>query len=73
MPASQTQSCSMPLEPGEAQRRFGEYFEIERVAEIKSGSRSSATYLMKRKTEVMFIDKTETEAANLNDSLEVQN
>ncbi len=34
------------LRPGEAERRFGEYFEIERLAEIKSGHRSSATYLM---------------------------
>jgi SAM-dependent methyltransferase len=34
------------LRPGEAERRFGEYFEIERIAEFKSGHRSSATYLM---------------------------
>ena len=53
------------MRPGEAERRFGEYFEIERVAEIKIGSRSSATYLMNRTEEVMFIDKMETEAANL--------
>jgi hypothetical protein len=39
------------LKPGEAKGRFGEYFEIERVAEIKIGSRSSATYLMIRKEE----------------------
>jgi hypothetical protein len=51
------------LRLGEAERRFGEHFEIERVAEIKSGSRSSATYLMTRKEEVMFIDKTESEMA----------
>jgi SAM-dependent methyltransferase len=37
------------LRPGEAERRFGEHFEIERVAEVKAGSRSSATYLMVRK------------------------
>ncbi len=61
------------MRPGEAERRFGEYFEIERVAEIIIGSRSSATYLMIRKEEVMFIDKTETEAANLKNLLEVQN
>ena len=61
------------LRPGEAERRFGEYFEIERLAEIKSGHRSSATYLMTRKEEVIFIDKIKSEAANLKDSLEVQN
>jgi len=61
------------MRPDEAERRFGEYFEIERVAEIKIGSRSSATYLMIRKEEVMFIDKMKIEAANLKDSLEVQN
>jgi SAM-dependent methyltransferase len=37
------------LRPGEAERRFGEHFEIERVAEVKSGHRSSATYMMIRK------------------------
>jgi len=37
------------LRPGEAEHRFGEYFEIERVAEVISGPRSSATYLMIRK------------------------
>jgi SAM-dependent methyltransferase len=46
------------LRPGETEERFGEYFEIERVAELKSGSRGSATYLMTRKEEVMIIDKT---------------
>jgi SAM-dependent methyltransferase len=34
------------LRPGEVERRFGKYFEIERVAEVKDGSRGSATYLM---------------------------
>jgi hypothetical protein len=53
----------MPLEPGEAEDRFGENFEIERVAEVISGHRSSATYLMTRKEEVMFIDQTESELA----------
>jgi hypothetical protein len=61
------------MRPGEAERRFGEYFEIERVVRVKHGSRGFATYLMIRKEEVMFIDKMETEAANLKDSLEVQN
>lgn len=36
------------LRPGEAEHRFGEYFEIERLAEFNSGHRSSATYLMTR-------------------------
>jgi SAM-dependent methyltransferase len=39
------------LRPGEAEDRFGENFEIERVAEVISGHRSSATYLMTRKEE----------------------
>jgi SAM-dependent methyltransferase len=42
----------MALEPGETERRFGEYFEIERVAGEKTGSRfrpAYATYLMTRK------------------------
>ncbi len=37
------------MRPGEAARRFGEFFEIERLAEVISGHRSSATYLMIRK------------------------
>jgi len=32
-----------------------------------------ATYLMTRKEEVMFIDKTESESANLKDLMEDQN
>jgi SAM-dependent methyltransferase len=43
---------SMAMEPGEAERRFGEYFEIERVAGGNSGSSfmpATATYLMTRK------------------------
>jgi 2-polyprenyl-3-methyl-5-hydroxy-6-metoxy-1,4-benzoquinol methylase len=41
------------LQPGEAERRFGGYFEIERVAGEKTGSRLmpvTATYLMARKS-----------------------
>jgi SAM-dependent methyltransferase len=45
------------LNPGEVESRFGDYFEIERVAELISGSRGSATYLMIRKEEVVFIDE----------------
>jgi SAM-dependent methyltransferase len=44
---------AMAMEPGEAERRFGEYFEIERVAGGKTGSRfmpAYATYLMARKS-----------------------
>jgi SAM-dependent methyltransferase len=42
----------MAMEPGEAERRFGNYFEIERVAGEKTGSSfmpAYATYLMTRK------------------------
>ena len=42
---------AMAMKPGEAERRFGEYFEIERVAEIKTDSRlipAMAAYLMTR-------------------------
>ncbi len=44
---------ALALEPGEAERRFGEYFEIERIAgEAKSRGwpRGFAVYLMTRKT-----------------------
>jgi SAM-dependent methyltransferase len=44
---------ALALEPGEAERRFGEYFEIERIAgEAKSRGwpRGFAAYLMIRKT-----------------------
>ncbi len=40
------------MKPGEVERRFGEYFEFERVAKIKTGSRlmpAIATYLLTRK------------------------
>lgn len=43
---------SMAMEPGEAERRFGDYFQIERVAEEDTGSKfmpATATYLMTRK------------------------
>jgi SAM-dependent methyltransferase len=43
---------SMAMEPGEAQRRFGELFEIERVAGGPTRSRfmpATATYLMRRR------------------------
>ena len=66
---------SMAMEPGEAEVRFGDYFEIERVAGEKTGSRfmpAYAIYLMTRKEEVMLIDKMETEFANLKESQEVQ-
>jgi cyclopropane fatty-acyl-phospholipid synthase-like methyltransferase len=44
---------TMAIEPGEAQRRFGAYFRIERVAGGNTGSRfmpATATYLMARKS-----------------------
>jgi SAM-dependent methyltransferase len=44
---------AMAMEPGEAERRFGEYFEIERVAGGETGSwfmPGWATYLMARKS-----------------------
>ncbi len=59
------------MRPGEAERRFGEYFEIERVVRVKHGSRGFATYLMIRKEEVMSSDKMETETANLKAPQEV--
>lgn len=65
----------MAMEPGEAERRFGEYFEIERVAGGNTGSwlmPGYAAYLMTRKEEVMLIDMMETEFANLKESQEVQ-
>ncbi len=43
---------AMALEPGEAERRFGEYFDIERVAEGRNERgwpRGYAAYLMKRR------------------------
>jgi hypothetical protein len=43
---------AMPIEPGEAERRFGKFFEIERFAEIKHDSKplpGMAGYLMIRK------------------------
>ena len=43
---------AMALEPGEAERRFGPFFEIERAAESRSEHgwpRGTATYLMTRK------------------------
>jgi SAM-dependent methyltransferase len=61
------------MRPGEVERRFGEYFEIERVVRVKHGSRGFATYLMIRKTEVMSSAKMETEAAKMKAPLEVQN
>jgi SAM-dependent methyltransferase len=42
---------AMPLEPGEAERCFGEFFEIERFAEVKHDSKSipgMSGYLMTR-------------------------
>jgi len=45
---------AMALEPGEVERRFGPFFEIERVAESHSERgwpRGTATYLMKRSAE----------------------
>ncbi|MGB3716276.1 MAG: hypothetical protein WA996_17785 [Candidatus Promineifilaceae bacterium] len=42
----------MALEPGETERRFGDYFEIEGVAEIKTNSRlrpAMTAYLMTRR------------------------
>jgi hypothetical protein len=59
------------LKPGEVEGRFGDYFDIERVAELKSGPRGSATYLMTRKEEVMFTDYPEIKTANLTDSPEI--
>jgi SAM-dependent methyltransferase len=44
---------TMAIEPGEAQRRFGEFFTIERIAGGKTGSSfmpAEATYLMARKS-----------------------
>jgi SAM-dependent methyltransferase len=44
---------STAMEPGEAERRFGDYFEIERVAGGSTGSNfmpATATYLMARKS-----------------------
>ncbi|MFQ5944195.1 MAG: class I SAM-dependent methyltransferase [Anaerolineales bacterium] len=44
---------AMAMEPGETERRFGEYFEIERIAGEKTGSKfmpAYATYLMARKS-----------------------
>ncbi len=44
----------MAIEPGEAQRRFGESFTIERIAGGNTGSSfmpATATYLMRRKPE----------------------
>ena len=43
----------LALEPGEAERRFGDDFEIERFAETVTGSAlipATATYLMARKS-----------------------
>ena len=57
----------MAMEPGEAELRFGEYFEFEHVERFRTGSRLMplfATYLMTRKEEVMFIDQTENVSAN---------
>jgi SAM-dependent methyltransferase len=67
----------MALEPGEVEELFGDYFNLERIAgsdgyDYSTYPRGVATYLMARKEEVMFIDKTETEAVNLKDSLEFQ-
>jgi SAM-dependent methyltransferase len=45
------------MRPGEAERRFGEYFEIERFRRVQTGSRlipTFVTYLMTRKEEVML-------------------
>jgi hypothetical protein len=42
------------MKPGEVERRFGEYFEFERVARVKTGYRlmpAIATYLMTRNQE----------------------
>jgi 2-polyprenyl-3-methyl-5-hydroxy-6-metoxy-1,4-benzoquinol methylase len=44
------------LEPGEAKRRFGHDFEIERIAETETGSAlmpATATYLMARKSSTL--------------------
>lgn len=44
---------SMAMEPGEVEHRFGDYFEIERVAGGRTGSKimpATATYLMRRKS-----------------------
>jgi hypothetical protein len=44
---------AMAMEPGEAERRFGDYFEIERVAGEETGSwfmPAYAAYLMARKS-----------------------
>ncbi len=43
---------ALALEPGEAERRFGEYFEIERIAgeaKLRGWPRGFAAYLMTRK------------------------
>ena len=45
-------SLNMALKPGELEHRFGEYFEIEVISKIETGSRfmpAFATYLMTRK------------------------
>jgi SAM-dependent methyltransferase len=45
---------AMPLEPGDAERRFGEFFEIERFAEVSHDSKpipGMSGYLMMRNTE----------------------
>ena len=63
------------FEPDEVERRFGEYFSIATFASKSNNSTFSprfALYLMTRKEEVMFIDKMETEFANLKDLLEAQ-
>ena len=47
-------SLNMALKPGELEHRFGEYFEFERVARVKTGYRlmpAIATYLMTRNQE----------------------
>ena len=47
-------SLNMALNPGELEHRFGEYFEIEVISKIETGSRFMpvfATYLMARKEE----------------------
>jgi hypothetical protein len=44
----------MPLEPGDAERRFDKFFEIERYAEVSHDSKpipGMSGYLMTRNTE----------------------
>jgi len=56
---------------------MGEFFDLERIAGTEEPDLSKffqcfAFHLLKLKTEVMFIDKMKTKAANLKDSLEAQ-